>query len=1165
MSKSTLLLTVVLRSGYSLLMTVCVYTQVSVAITMTHQRSGWSVTNNGEMVVSSPFDGYRLSKWRWSHENSVNKWKCRHEIDVRSRQFVVDIDANDRVTDAVRRLSAKFAFQTPTDITTWLQSVNAIIDFQHDLHAWKSSGRTNFQWGRYAFGHEHDVDIEPYTAVVTTAKLSTPFSGFEQLGIRFNNRRTDNSWRANNEIFMGYYIGNVTLDGTLNYNGYNFDSMIRITTPIRHMERIVANVRNARQHDDTWASHADVQYASGKTVSVDSKIGLGSQRMIELEATTPCPFLRQMTYKAGFSGTWRSFQASTELQHNMLGPEKITAMMTVDANNLYRINGQLMIRTPFEEFSSLRITARRIQDSNEHVTTTVSWQLNHFQGSLLQDVRASSWTDFDSRYEIEYFSNRKIELTSSFHLDPKIVAMATLKSPCEHARLISLSFSQEGSLDNFKVNSELSFNDLKLMKTLELHQKNLIINGNIETPFTHFRSLMYTINHNGDWRNFHNNLTVVYNGQEIAGSSEFNFDGFIVKFELHTPWRVLRSVNYQHANKPGHLGWRNSLSVESDGRRQYGGSEFNWDGNRLDYHSVWHNPEEYSFRLSHTGSSASQFSNNIIIKLASDQITGAVGFQKTTDNNIDLQLNMATTFRGYERMEAVFRHEPSDSGFTTTATVSTSLREFPRMSAELTYQRSENQLSSQLRAQLPFEAVQRLVVSLNHQGSPADFSSSLSASVNDKTLTSTLTFKNSPRTTEGSLSLQTPFTGYDRFRASFAFSGEPQHFTASCTVRLPFAGYGRFYVELSHSGSWQSFQTSGRVESSIANLRTASFNVEHTAASWTQLRTLVSVTIPSGTFSAKFIHNGDVPNFRSNLEIRTPLSGYNIFTVGVEHEHLDGVKTSVSVRTPVLGYDNFGLSLLKTGDVGNLQLKAELTTPVRHLERTAVSWSHSVARRLVATNLLVETSIPGYSKFASLYEFTSSQRNWKWSASVETPVRGYERWTAGIEHAKDDGNDGFRTVVQMTSPVNNYRNFAAVLSHFQQGSHIRTQVRVNLPFSEIPQIDVDFRHHGVSFRNFSTSLSVDYAGKKIELEMAYLMGVVQPLEIKYEGSFRLVAPCPYVRDFSIVVSHKCKPEINTGALKVVFNSDDKVSTVVLAVVINILMVTADVFFGSRLI
>lgn len=1006
---------------------------------MTHRRRGWSISNNGEMTVSTPFDGYRLSKWSWNHENSADKWKCHHELDVRSRKFVVDIDANHGMTRAERRLSAKIAFQTPRYIASWLQNLNASIDYQHDVDSWRNSGRTNFQWGRYAFGHEHDLDIQPYTAFVTTVKMTTPFPGLEQLGIGFNNRRTLNGWRANNELLMGS-TGNVTLDGSLNFHGYNFDSMIRITTPVRHLERIVVIVRNAQHRDGMWASHADLQYASDKAMSFDSKLSLGNERMIELEATTPFSRLRQLKYKAGCSGTWRNLRAYTELQHNMLGSEKI-------------------------------------------------------------------------------------ELTASFRLEPKILAMAALRSPFENARRITLSFSQEGPWDNFKIVTELLYNTKKIATNLEfalrefqLQHKALRMNGNIETPFAHLRSLTYAINHSGDWRNFRNNLTVTYNGQEITGSSEFNIDFSNIKFEIRTPWRILSSYNFQHANKLlGHsfVGWRNSWSAVIDGQRQYGGCECSWNGNQLDIHLTANMPQEHSIRISQVVNSANHFSNNIVIKLDSHQITEAMEFRRTRDK-IDLQLNTVSTFPGYERLDAVFKHELSDSGFTTTASLST-----------------------------PFEAVRRLVFSLNHQGTPSDFSSRMTTVVNDKTITSTLTFKNNLRTMEGELNIQTPFNGYDRFHANFAFNGEPQHFTASSTVRLPFDGYERFYAELSHNGEWRRFETSGKL------------------------------IVPSGTSSAKLIHSGDVSNFTTHLEIRTPLTGYSVFQVGIEHEHLDNLKTSISVRTPIQGYENFGLTLLKTGDVRNLQLKAEMTTTIRHLERTAVTWSHNVpvnrrsvelrgmletsfshyqrmsltasqsaVQRSVTTNVLIETSIPGYSRFVTVTEYFSSRRNWKWSGSCETSIDGYERWTAGIEHAQNARSDGFRTVVQTTTPINNYNNFAATLSHSGEASQFRTRLQVNLPFRKVPQIDVTLMHRGASPTDFATSLSVDFAGKKTELETAFKMGLVRQTEINYEGRFRLVAPCPYVREFNITASHNNKPETKAGAVKIVFNGEEKVCTVI---------------------
>ena len=117
------------------------------------------------------------------------------------------------------------------------------------------------------------------------------------------------------------------------------------------------------------------------------------------------------------------------------------------------------------------------------------------------------------------------------------------------------------------------------------------------------------------------------------------------------------------------------------------------------------------------------------------------------------------------------------------------------------------------------------------------------------------------------------------------------------------------------------------------------------------------------------------------------------------------------------------------------------------------------------------------------------------------------------------------------------------LSHSGEASQFRSQARVNLPFRQLPQIDVTLTHRGTSPADFATSLTVDYAGKKIELEMAFNR-LAQHTEFNYEGNFRLVAPCPYVRDFSIAASHNCRPDSKAGTLKVTYNGDEKVCTVI---------------------
>lgn len=41
--------------------------QVSLAINMNHQRNGYTLTNRGDIVISTPFNGYRSNKLSWNH------------------------------------------------------------------------------------------------------------------------------------------------------------------------------------------------------------------------------------------------------------------------------------------------------------------------------------------------------------------------------------------------------------------------------------------------------------------------------------------------------------------------------------------------------------------------------------------------------------------------------------------------------------------------------------------------------------------------------------------------------------------------------------------------------------------------------------------------------------------------------------------------------------------------------------------------------------------------------------------------------------------------------------------------------------------------------------------------------------------------------------------
>lgn len=1213
--------------------------QVTVAITMTHQLNGWYLTNIGEVSVTTPFSGIQNSRIRWQHQNTADSWKCKHDVEVDGRKFAVDVDTSNRLTGTTRRVSGRAAFQCPV-LADWLQNASMSFDYQHDTRALKSVGKSEINYGRQRFTYEHDFNIDPSTAMVIKTKITTPFPAVQEIGFGLNNRRQGNGWTSNNELIMGSH-GRIGLDGSYQSSGYAVDATITLTTPYQRLERISANLKNQQQRDGAWAAHTDLQYATNKQIVIDGKLGLQSaQKVIELEIKSPCPRLRQARVAAGYSGTARNFQASIELSHNALGRDKITAAVSSNTADVQNMNMQLTVRTPFTSFSSFKVVGRHVRDTPEHTATTATWELNTYRGSALVDMKARNLVDFDGRYELEYTTGRKLELATSFKVDPKVVFTATFKSPFEAARTVTASFNQEGPIDNFRLSAEVThnrnnrytsgldfalrqdslrtsfrlttpvksvervatafnivgqMNKFNLDTTFELNGQKLTktmsfevtsapmlkISGKLDTSYGSVRSISYVVNHNGPVTNFNNNLSINVDGAITTATSEFRLDGPSIKFELKTPYQPLTQVSLVHTTKPGRTfaGWQNSAVLQFNGQQYTGESSMGWRNNELQVRAAVKVPQEYSILLTHKTDSPTNFDTTIIARIADKQVKETIGL-KTTPALIDFKYNVETNYPGYERWDATFKHENSQVGFKSTVGLTTPLRQIPRVSAELTQRfTSKTDFTTTVKLQLPIQSASQITATLNHRGTAQDLTSDVSIKINEQPpMTGSLTFKNNQRTTEGSLTIQTPFAQLSRFSGQFRFAGQNQ----------------------------MNFILTGNTDytSNVlpAQATPIAVRLEHSASSRTQFKTIAELTIPVGKHSATLEHNGDPANFRSSLKIVKPdydSTSTETYEATLEHAPQgDKPRTAITIRGP----GRFQLTATKSGTLSNLQLNSELLTSIKGLSRTAATYSHRLEwptiieirgnvetaitgwermsaamthsggnlknfrtttsiettrpgyERMVATAsnavdrtggvktmALIETSIDGYKKFAVSSDLSFKGRGWRWASSAETPLSGYERWSATMDHAST--TNGIKTSIQITTPIANYRTFGSVLTYAgDSAAQFQTTLQVTTPCPVVPQIDVTLMHRGAAFSDFATGLTVEYgSGKKIETSVAYKAAATSRSEYSYEGSAKLATTaCSYFQDFIVTASHNRKPELKSGGLVMTVNGDKKV-------------------------
>lgn len=1217
--------------------------QITLVSTMTKRTIGNSVfTGNGETTLTTPFSTLRYANQRWQFQMSPESFKYKEEYDGDGRKFAFDLDTSLRAAGTTRRYLGRFGVQVPV-MYDWLQNTSASFDVQHDTRLTKSVGKMDLNYGRNRFGYEHDVNIEPSSAIVLKVKLMTPFQPVPTIGFSINNRRQGNGWTTNNELLMGS-SGRIGLDGSYQVTGYNVDATLALTTPYRGLERSSATFRNQRQRDGSWATIINVEYAPGKQIAVDVKFGYEStQKIFEIDVRTPCPHLRQARAAAGYSGSARNFQASAELSHDSLGRDKIIATVSANTADLQNMNVQLTARTPFEDFASFSVFGRHIRDSREHSQSTASWELNRHRGSALVDMKARSLVDFDARYELEYASRRKLELTTTFKVADRIVASASFKSPFDAARTVTASFAQDGPIDNFRVAADLTHNGVnryttgldfaarpgdirtslrlstphrrvsqlvytfilvgpknrfnldtsfevngqKLSKTINFELDTaagptLRLVGKFDSPDP-IPSIGYAVYHNGPLTNFENRLEIVIDGAQTTASGEFRLAGPSMKFDLKTPYRPLTALSLMHATKPGRsfAGWQNNAAIEINGNRYTGESNIGLRGQAIQGRAAVNLPQEYSIELAHNDNSDARnidIERIVSIRLADRTLKGTVGL-KNSPNLIDYKFIVETNYPGYERSEATFKHESTQAGFRTTVVLDTPLRQFPRASAQLTQRfTSRTDFVTSLDLQLPLRSVGHTTATLSHRGAPNDFTSELSILLNGiSPISSTLTYKNNPRATEGTLVVQTPFEQLSRFTSEFRYTGQ---------TPMSFVVTGKF-------------QYASTVLPAAAT--PTSVRLEQNTVSRSQFRTVAELTIPAGKHTATLEHNGNPDNFRSSIKLETPMtyseyrrtSATRVYEATVENGMQSGKpKTSITIRGP----SSYQLTASKTGAPADMQLNAELKTPIDGLQRTAASYSGRVSwptivelRGIVETSVrnwertsvalthtggsvgnfrsvgTIETSQRGYermsaalsnaidnsgavkttvqvenanAKYAASSDLSYKGRGgWRWASTVETPTRGAERWTTTVEHAPI--SNGFRTSAMMTTPVDGYQRFGAALTHHRYAtSQFQTSVRLTLPpNSEAPQIDVTLTHSGRRWNDFATGLTFDNGnGKKIETSAMF-----RSRDMSFEAGAKLsTTACSYFTDFSINATHNRQYDMNNGALMVTVNGDKKV-------------------------
>jgi len=1139
--------------------------QIIMSGTANHQRGrGYALTNSGELTINTPWRGYRVSKLTWNHQNDDGSmWKCHHELELDgNKKYIMDIDGTfSRVPGRSHQVSLKSSLMTPIQ---GYEQIAISFDLNNMYRMMiQSQGKAMVSLNRNTISLEHNVHIEVPSTYVVKAMLSTPYRGYESIGVNFDNRLNSrsNSYILKNEIALGDPQTKLNMDGTLMYNWPTFNTAIRIVTPYDKLPRILFNVRNGRQPDNTWAFHGDLEYSPDKTINMDAKLSVDRTYGLEVSASSPFDYLRMMSGKALANvRSYKSFDVTTELTHNMMrdkirfdGVVELTELKTGAA----RVSAQLV--TPFSKLSVAKLVLTHAFQPNDKCQTNLAYELNEYRGQLTHDQTVRSAANFEGKTKVEYLSGRVINFEHRVSVSgSKSIVRATLTTPFSAVHSLDFSANMDGVWENFKAAVEMTHN--RRDKTALNVEHLLDVRGGAQksslrltTPYSVIQRLTLTHDTTIPKNDMSTTWTATtesaleYNTKRWYVKREAQYDNGVIKViaRAETPYDSFKTSEFKltHTPRSGRNGngWSNSMSYELNGKRYTAESEYIWVLSQLRAKLVLNVPDEYSVVVNHKAD-RNDVNCGIVLK-AGSHATGSASFKMNPSLGIELKATVDTPYRNYEKYDFTFKHEGPVSDFRTTATLSTPSPDYRNIVAILTYKGNPNDFTSTLQIETPFKSIPKILLSANHRlddRSGLDSGASLVYSDN-KRIAATVNFKNDGRTSRATASITTPFKGYE------SLTGQAEH-TGS---------------------SWRQFRTNASLRTSSPDLSDLTLTLQFNAPSSDDVTASAELGLPRGKVGAKYSHamsraSGDL---RCSIEVTSPYRNYEKFTALLEHQGgATTPHTKITVTTSLPGYETFTLTTDKSGSLTNLSLKAELTTPINKWTRSVVSWTHTATdsnvdvkaelrtsypgyermttslahtynRRGLKSQASLDTSIQGYRRFAYNIDHSLTRKNLKTTVSIETPFSGYDKFSGSVEYQGLEG-DAFKASVDINTPIQGYKSFGASINHSGMASQFETTGSIKTPFTEVKQIDYALRHRGQNIRDFATSLSAEYSGKKIQLESSFKLSTVQ--ETNYEGTLRFVSPCPYIRDLLVSASHVRKPSVKSGTLLVTYNSEKKV-------------------------
>ena len=842
-------------------------------------------------------------------------------------------------------------------------------------------------------------------------------------------------------------------------------------------------------------ANTEVEYVEGQ--KIEQMVSLSTDPNIEAKYDFKSPFNNPISFSLTHQGEAVNFNTEVSLTYKRGRKIIGKAEFSMDSSP---IKGEFSLNTPFKGWRKMEL------------------KFDHTKNR--RAVRSNIEMSWNPRNKIT--GNLEITMVRQKH-----TGSLTITTPFSKFSRFLASYSFEGPIRDFTTETALEINNSRYTSDAtfkwDSSAKSVELTNTLTTPHEGYENINVKFTYSGPPKDFTASAELTIGDQTGTVTVTSNvLDNIKVDFAISNPfdlqWFTLTSlkggINHKARN------WRNFDAdgyVEINGQRFASDVEFRWFGTTFRLNTNVRNPsEDYGLLIKHKGR-LSDFSTTVTLDTGSDDVKAEAGF-KNEQNLKTGNFELVTPFDGYERTALDFNHAGQIDDFTTT-----------------------------LKIETPNSNLPTLDITISHKGVLTAFDSSLKAEWDGKTLESSLSFSFEQQKTEGSLSLTTPFQGYENFVLSVNYDVQPNSFTVGANLETPFENAERTSVEVKYeAGASQGMSASAELITSVQGWENwkAEFEYKPINNGFTVTATVTTPIQDYSLFKASLNQQGfDVTSLQTTLTIETSVPAFNRFMVELHHQFANGnLATSFTVETPFDKFASQSVGVSFQGVLNDFTARATLGTSYPGYETWGIKITHVLNDQGMTSEAQVTTPLPAYESLSAEVGYTINGNGFKASAIAESSVRGFERFSAELEYSMTDiglttkieiltpiqrwnkftadfvyasRNDAsFKTKLSIDTPVRAFNHFSIDISHEGGANDFETSVELALPLRKFPEFGVSVSHKGY-LKDFTTGIAVTYGtNKKIDTRIQFKTD-----GNLYEGSIKLTSPFPVVQEFDLYATH----------------------------------------------